>query len=292
MDTLFPGITRSGCPALVAHTGVNHDGSLTRAIALVELAAHCGSQAVVLPLYHPELCHGEEGVFHGPLPALGLDRESTRFCELGAGAVAHCLTQARHHGLRAGLQVCDALALDLAPELHPDFLCLDLQGPGSSSLLDQALASGLPLALQLGEADTGDLASLQQHLGRQGNRVLVMHGAQLAPVDDACASPERVELLGRYFPLSGYCDHGSSLACSLAAAGAGARAIAVYITLDRNARGPCHHWALDRTGLAAHRAALDTLYPSTRAGRPLGPTPVRRWEPFDEHTRDAGTRRP
>jgi sialic acid synthase SpsE len=284
---------RGGRVALIAHTGVNHDGSATRAVALAELAAHCGAQALVLPLYHPELFRdGDWGLYQGPLPALGLDRESTAFCELGAGALSHCLAIARQRGLRAGLQVCDTLALDLARELGPDFICLDLQGPGAPGLLDRALACGLPLAVQLGEADTGDLAELQQRAGRHRDRVLVMHGSQLAPVDDACASPERVQLLARYFPMAGYCDHGSSLACTLAAARAGARAISVYITLDRNARGPCHHWALDRAGLSAHRGALDTLNPAIPTGRPSAAAPGRWWEHPDEYTRESGTRRP
>ena len=120
---------------------------------------------------------------------------------------------------------------------------------------------------------------------------MVMHGAQLAPVSDDCASPDRVELLGRYFLRHGYCDHGSSLPCALAAAASGAQAVAVHVTLDRGSRGPCHHWALDRPLLTAYVAALRALKPVTPTGRPLAATPGRWWEHHDEHNRERGDAR-
>ncbi|MCB1045598.1 MAG: N-acetylneuraminate synthase family protein [Calditrichaeota bacterium] len=285
-----PGALR--IPAVIAQLGVNHDGSLARAVALIEMAVSCGVQAVCLPVYQAGLCMPDPwSATPGPLPALDLDSETVRACELGAPAIRHCIALARSRRIDIGLHACDPVSLVLSQELGPDFLVLDLQNGQADTLLELALETRIPLVVQLGEADTGDLDQLRQHLGAHAGRTLVMHGALPAPLDEGSASPDRVSMLERWFERCGFCDHTGSLACALAATHAGAQAISVHITLDRAAPGPCHHWGLDRTMLSSYVATLRRKPATIHSIPALRPVGSHWWEQSDDRREGTGNAR-
>jgi sialic acid synthase SpsE len=240
--------------AVIAEAGVNHDGSLERAIELVRVAAAAGADAVKFQTFRAE------SVASAVAPAAAYQRAC------GARDQRELL-----RGLELGLGEFRALA-QLCTELGIEFLSTPY-GEESVELL-----AAIPVARF--KVASGELTNplLLRRIGRECKPVILSTGmAQLSEVERAlgwlrdagsgpitllhCTSsyptqPEDCHLramqtLRERFGLPvGYSDHtlGTEIAC--AAVALGAVMIEKHFTLDRNGPGPDHQASLEPAELA------------------------------------------
>ncbi len=232
-------------PRVLAHLGLNHDGSLARALALVEEAAASGVAGVALPLYFHAPVSGDEDP-SCPVAMVDAEDRDLAACELQAAAIEHILDKARRLGLVTVLELCDPLSLMLASGMDVHAYCLHLGRPGMIDHVPELLEHGRRLFLLTPLADTLELAALRERIPENRMQQVTLVCGALRPQEP---SADCLELTRRFFGNVGFCDTDPASGTARRAAAAGADWILSYITLDRASRGPGHYWARDREGL-------------------------------------------
>lgn len=268
---------------IIAEAGVNHNGDLDRALALVDAAADAGADAVKFQTFRPEA-----------LVTAGARQADYQIRNEGDAGSQLAMLQRLvlqpedHHRLmaRCAERDIDFLSSPFDPE-SADFLLHQLQLPrlklGSGELTNgplllQIARSGRELILSTGMATLdevrealGVLAFGYLQPGEPSGRAALL--AALAHPDAAevlkrrvtllhCTTeypcpPDQVNLramdtLAETFGLPvGYSDHTLGIQVSVAAAARGARILEKHFTLDRTLPGPDHVASLEPDELTA-----------------------------------------
>ncbi|MBU0637714.1 MAG: N-acetylneuraminate synthase family protein [Planctomycetes bacterium] len=242
---LIEGRAPSGC-VVVAELGVNHNGSLERALRLVECARQAGADALKLQLYNPsELCsrllRGDELEL---LARLRLDDdEHARVCAAAAAA---------------GLPVI-ATPFDEPSLLLLERLAIPVVKVGSGEvthtpLLTAVASLGRPVILSTGGCELADVDRAVGVLRGSGcGHLSLLHCVSAYPPPDAEVNLHVIPTLIRRYPAStvGFSDHTLGLDAATAAVALGAKIIEKHLTLDCCAAGPDHAVSADPRALAA-----------------------------------------
>jgi sialic acid synthase SpsE len=199
--------------ALVADLGANHDGSLERALAMLEAAAGAGADAV-------EVAAEDCARLMSRCAALGLEVFSTPFDSLGVEALAAI------DGVRWKVDSGDLANLPL------------LRAIG---------AAGKPVLLSTEAAADAEIAAAVEALDRSGAPdVALLHLVSRAPAPPADLQLLRIPALRDRFGLRvGYSDLAAGFEAALGARALGATLIVKRFTLDRGLPGPDHAASLD-----------------------------------------------
>ncbi len=242
---------------VIAEAGVNHNGDLDLARALLDAAADAGADAVKFQTFRADR------VATATAPKAAYQRETTGASdsqrdmlarlELDANAhralVAHC----RDRDIAFLSSPFDLASVDLLVELGVPALKLGSGELTNRLLVDRAAGTGLPLLLSTGMATLDEVtAALEWARTRGATDVAVLHcvSEYPAPVDqlnlraiatlaDACACPV------------GYSDHAAGTSAALAAVALGACIIEKHLTVDRALPGPDHRASCEPDELAA-----------------------------------------
>ncbi len=271
---------------LIAEAGVNHNGSLARALDMIDAAASAGAHAIKFQTFVPSALatrHAAKADYQrrqGPddssqlamLEALALDFDAHH------RLLAHCERQ----GIDFLSSPFDSASADFL--LHELALSTIKLGSGeltNAPLLWRLARSGVKLILSTGMAT---LDEIQTALGvcclalddavpdsesdcraafdaqRLRGRLTLMHCTTEYPCPPAHVHLRAMDRIGEHFGLPvGYSDHTQGIAVSLAAVARGARVIEKHFTLDRDLPGPDHAASLLPAELQALAAGLDTV---------------------------------
>ena len=235
---------------VIAEAGVNHNGDVDTALALVAAAAAAGADAVKFQTFQAS----EIAVRDAPKAAYQSerDKESSNQREmlrrLELDAAAHQVLGAR----------CVELGIDF---LSSPFGLRDLQlildagvhaiklGSGEITnlpLLEAAGGSGLPVFLSTGMSSLGEVAIAVDVLKRVGARVTLLHCLSAYPAPPDEINLRAIGALSDAFQLPvGFSDHSLGIGISVAAAALGATVIEKHLTLDRTLPGPDHAASLE-----------------------------------------------
>lgn len=240
-------------PYLIAEIGVNHDGSLDRAMELVEAAAAAGADAVKLQYFRADLLmsraarpaeYQQRAGESDPLAML-------RRLELSAEQLAQVIFRAHQRGVHA---IVSVFSLDLVREARR--LSWDAYKTASPDivhrpLLDALAMIGRPLIVSTGASTLDEVSRASGWLKGREAAFLQCVSAYPAPDQDAAvAAIHDVRLAtGR---VVGYSDHTTRIETAAVAVGAGAAILEKHITLDRAARGPDHASSLDPPAFAEY----------------------------------------
>lgn len=268
---------------IIAEAGVNHNGELDRALAMVDAAAAAGADAVKFQTFRPEaLVTGS---------ARQADYQIRNEGDAGSQLAMLqrlVLRPEDHHALvaRCAERGIDFLSSPFDPA-SADFLIHELELPciklGSGELTNgplllQVARSGCNLILSTGMAT---LDEIREALGVVAFGMLqAAEPAGRAALSAALADPEAPNLLKRRvtllqctteypcpldqvnlramdtlaatFGLSvGYSDHTAGITVAIAAAARGAKVIEKHFTLDRRLPGPDHAASVEPGELAS-----------------------------------------
>lgn len=260
---------------VIAEAGVNHNGSLERALQLVDAAAGAGADAVKFQTFVPEALvsrHAAKAAYqrqHTAADESQLDMLRTLALD---HAAHHTL---RGHCQRRGIEFLSspfdgASARFLIDEMDLRILKLGSGEITNGPLLLQLARSGKPLILSTGMATLPEVeqalavlafgyaepiagpgaADLRYRADTvrhtlQG-KVTLLHCTTEYPCPFADVNLRAMDTLRDAFGLPvGYSDHTPGIAVSLAAAARGARVIEKHFTLDRRLPGPDHQASLE-----------------------------------------------
>jgi len=247
-------------PYVIAELGVNHDGAVDRALAMVNAARDAGCDAVKLQLFEAERLLGCKAQLAAYQERSGAADPFTmlRQCELADCDMATVVDHARAVGLHA---IVTVFSVDLVA--RAEALPFDAYKTASTDIIHRPLitalrATGKPLLLSTGAASMDEVAEAAAWLG--GHPHLLLHCVSRYPTpDDDAALDGRVAMLEVSPQALGYSDHTTSVDTGALAVAGGACLLEKHLTLDASAPGPDHAASLEPSALAeyvrlAHRA--------------------------------------
>lgn len=268
-----PSITIAGRPIgadappyVIAEMSANHDGSLDKALAIVEAARAAGADAVKIQTYRPDTitldCDAPEFVVRG-----GLWDGRTLF---DLYAQAHMpwawhrplFDHARKCGITLFSSPFDPTAIDLLEDLGApaykiaSFEAVDLP------LIRYAASTGKPMIISTGMADEDEIGEAIAAARDGGCKELaILHCVSGYPAPAADYNLRTLgDMIGRFGCVTGLSDHTLDNTTAIAAVALGASIIEKHFTLDRSGGGPDDSFSLEPADLAALCASARTCW--------------------------------
>jgi N,N'-diacetyllegionaminate synthase len=220
---------------VIAEAGMNHDGSLERAVELVVAAAEVGADAVKFQLHDA----AAETTRDAPAPPYFQDEPRWEYFERTAFTDEQWARLKQACEERGVEFLCSVFSLEALERLER--LGVRRYKIGSGEVTNLALvraagATGRPVLLSSGMSSWAELDAAVE---AAGENVVVLQCTSAYPT-----APEQVglnvlaELRERYGKPVGFSDHTRGTAAAIAAVTLGAEVVEKHFTLSRDAYGP------------------------------------------------------
>ncbi|MBN1670925.1 MAG: N-acetylneuraminate synthase [Kiritimatiellae bacterium] len=231
---------------VIAEAGVNHNGSLDVAHALIEAAARAGADAVKFQAFHADsLVTRDAGKAPYQLlhtPAAESHYEMLKKLELPDDAFGQLREHCRDCGVVFLCSVFDPASADLLTQLGAAAFKLGSGELTNLPLLEHVAGKGRPLILSTGMATLAEVQTALETVRAAGNdEVILLHCVSNYPAAPAEVNLRAIRTLADAFGLpTGYSDHTLGIEVAVAAVALGARILEKHFTLDAGQPGPDH----------------------------------------------------
>jgi pseudaminic acid synthase len=238
-------------PYIIAELSANHNGSIERALELVEAAAATGADAIKIQTYTPDtitIPHtGDDFKIHGGLWDGYTLHDLYREAHLPYEWHAALFDKARKLGIAIFSTPFDETAVDLLAELGApafkiaSFEVIDLP------LIEYAARHGKPMIISTGMANLGEIGEAVGAAKAAGaGGIALLHCTSAYPASIGDANVRTVPHLGEAFGVvSGLSDHAPGSAACVAAIVLGGSIIEKHFTLARADGGPDAAFSLE-----------------------------------------------
>lgn len=263
----------SGEPAfIIAEVGVNHNGDMDLARALVDAAAAAGADAVKFQTWKTEL------VIHRTAPKAEYQKtaagdsqtqfDMVRKLELGPEQFQELAERCRTRGTIFLSTAFDEESLDLVVGLGVPLLKIPSGEIDNPLLLRAAARTGRPLVLSTGMSDLIEVRTAIDHLRRSGaGAIIVMQCTSNYPAATDDANLRAIPVMADAFDVVvGYSDHTLGSETAIAARALGASVFEKHVTLDKSLPGPDHQASASMAEFADYVAALRKIEAALGSG--------------------------
>lgn len=264
---------------VIAELGVNHDGSVERALELVDASADAGANAIKLQLFEADrlmssaarlAAYQKAAGEHDPIAML-------RRLELSIEQMAPIVARAHARGVHA---IVTVFSLELVE--HAERLPFDAYKTASPDivhwpLLDRLAETGKPMIVSTGASTIDEVANAVERLAPVHGRLALLQCVSSYPTPDDRACLGGIVDLSQRFPHVpiGYSDHAASERIGSRAVALGACMLERHLTYSKRAVGPDHAASSEPADLAAYiRAARATRFDAALAERSREPKQV------------------
>ena len=258
---------------IIAEAGVNHNGSLEWARALVDMAADAGADAVKFQTFRsdnlvspqaPKAAYQEETTGSGE-SQLDMIRRLELPLEAFAELKAHC----ERRGVLFLSTPFDEDSLDGLDALGMAAIKIPSGEITNLPFLTRIAAKGRPVILSTGMARLAEVDDAVRALRAAGCEALaVLHCVSDYPAAAADANLRAMDTLAAAFGVPiGYSDHTLGLEVALAAVARGACILEKHVTLDKTLPGPDHRASLDGAEFAALTRGVRAVQSALGHGR-------------------------
>ncbi len=245
-----------GEPVLViAEIGVNHDGSLQKALHLVDLAAAAGADAVKWQMFQADALLSSQAQLADYQKRAGESADAMAMLRRLQLDDAACAALARHIRARGMIPLATPFSLgDVRRIVDLRLPAIKIASPDLVNwpLLRCAAASGLPLIISCGAADMDEIIQTLQWLQEWQTPTALLHCVSSYPAPDSSLHLSWINQLRALGAPAGYSDHSDNLMAGALAVGAGACIIEKHLTWDRAAFGPDHAASADGAQFAQY----------------------------------------
>ena len=225
----------------IAEIGNNHNGSVSRAIEMVDLALDAGADAVKFQMRHLDQVYRQR-----TLRKDGEDLSTEYVIDL---LRRFELTIDEHRQLaeyckaRGAMYLCtpwDAQSVAVLESLAVPAYKVASADLTNLPLLDRLTQTGKPLILSTGMSTADEIEVTVQFLNKRHASFALLHCNSTYPAPLHDINLKWIEALRKIHPLVGYSGHERGINVSLAAVALGATIIERHFTLDRTMEGPDH----------------------------------------------------
>jgi N,N'-diacetyllegionaminate synthase len=236
---------------VIAETGVNHNGDLKMARALIDVAVEAGADAVKFQTFRADrLATPDAPKAEYQLQTTG-DAESQfemlRRLELSADAHRELQSYCNERGIIFLSTPFDEEAVDLLDELGVPAFKISSGDLTNSPLLEHVASKGKPVILSTGMSELSELIEAVSVLNSVGcENPVLLHCVSNYPADPAEVNLRAMQTMRSAFDVPvGFSDHTEGIDVALAAVAMGACVIEKHFTLDRALPGPDHRASLE-----------------------------------------------
>ena len=246
-------ITSAQPPYIIAELGVNHDGSVQRALELVHAAKTAGADAIKLQLFQTDRLLSRAAKLAAYQRQTGARDpfEMLRRLELSIDQMHSLAEAARTLNLHA---IVTVFSVELVHEAqHARWDAYKTASPDliNRPLIESLKQTGMPLLLSAGAATLDEVRETTAWLGPYPHVLLQCVSAY--PTPDECAALAGRAVMEMINPSAiGYSDHTTAVDTGALAVANGARVLEKHLTYDRGAYGPDHAASLDPEGFAEY----------------------------------------
>lgn len=224
---------------VIAEIGINHNGDLDVARALIDAAAAAGADAVKFQKRTPEICVPKEEWLKERDTPWGrmtyIDyRARIEFSADNYAAIDH---HCRKAGVDWFLSCWDEPSVEFAERFEPPCYKAASASLTDLSLLRSMKRTGRPLMISTGMSTQEEIDSAVEAAGTLD--LLIAHSNSTYPCPPDILNLRMISTLQERFPLCpiGYSGHEAGTAASLAAVALGAAFVERHITLDKTMWG-------------------------------------------------------
>lgn len=226
---------------VIAEIGNNHNGSLDRAIQMIDLAADMGADCAKFQMRHLDEVYRQrtlrkDGEDLGTEYVLDLLR---RF-ELSVDDHRHLADHCAQKGILYLCTPWDARSVDILESFGVPAYKVASADLTNLPLLDKLAATGKPLILSTGMSRPEEVRITVDFLNRRNAAFVLLHCNSTYPAPLHDINLKWMHQLREVHPLVGYSGHERGINVSLAAVALGACVIERHFTLDRAMEGPDH----------------------------------------------------
>lgn len=263
--------TRQGV-FVIAEAGVNHDGSLDKALRLIDIAAASGADAVKFQTFRTEEVVTREAgkaAYQQRQTGDGTQFEMIKSLELDEAAHAALAERCRVRGIEFMSTPFAPWAIDLLAGLGMKRVKIASGEIVNKPLIEAIARTGLPAILSTGMATLDEVARAIGWLrggwaaigqAQHARDLVVLHCTSDYPAAADSVNLRAMATIGRELGVAvGYSDHTLGIEVSVAAVALGAQVIEKHFTESCDDFGPDHAASLDPAQLAALVAAIRTI---------------------------------
>lgn len=257
-------------PYIIAEIGVNHDGDVARALALTDLAADAGADAIKLQLFQTDLLMSKAAKLAAYQKAAGETDPMVMLgrLELGLEEMEAVVERAHRRRLHAIVTVFSVDLVEPARGLGWDAFKTASPDIVHRPLLEAVAGDGRPMIVSTGASTMDEVLRAVEWLRPARDRLGLLQCVSSYPAPDAALDGIGA-LAGATDLPTGYSDHTEGVETGAQAVEAGACMLERHVTEDRLRPGPDHAASLELAAFAEYvRMARDAR---RRASPPAGP---------------------
>jgi N,N'-diacetyllegionaminate synthase len=245
---------------IVAEAGVNHDGSLEKALQLVDAATEAGADVVKFQVFRAtELATASARTAAYQKAAAGdVQRDMLARLELTDDDFRQIVGRCRARAIGFLATPFSVPDVDRLVALGVQAIKIASTDLNNVPLLRRAADAGLPLVVSTGASLPEEIRAAMRRLRGWGaaDRLILLHCVSGYPTPVEAANVRAVATLRHSYRVpSGFSDHTESTEIAGWAVAAGACLLEKHFTLDRQSPGPDHAMSLDPGELAAYVAS-------------------------------------
>ncbi|MBC7783577.1 MAG: N-acetylneuraminate synthase family protein [Burkholderiales bacterium] len=233
---------------VIAEIGVNHDGSVETALALVAAAAKAGADAVKLQVFTAErLLHPSARFanYQSDRTTAVDPAAMLRRYELADEALSVIVAAIRDAGLIPIATPFSPADVDRVVAIGAAAIKIASPDLVNKVLLGRACATRLPMILSTGAAARAEIDAAVEWLRLRAANLSLLHCVSSYPTSPAETNLRWIVDLARFGLPVGYSDHSTELIAGALAIASGASIIEKHLTYDTSAAGPDHSASFD-----------------------------------------------
>lgn len=252
---------------IIAEAGVNHNGDMDLARALVRAAADAGADMVKFQTFQASkitAAHAPKADYQKETTGTG-ESQQAMIAKLELSRADHdmLVAECEAAGIRFFSTGFDEDSLDMLVELGIDRIKVPSGEITNLPLLRHIAAKRLPVILSTGMADMADIEAaigVMEAGGVPRDTITVLHCNTEYPTPMQDVNLPTMRNIAAAFGVEvGYSDHTMGIELPIAAVALGATVIEKHITLDRSLPGPDHRASLEPAEFAQMVQAIRNI---------------------------------
>lgn len=221
---------------VIAEAGINHDGDMKQAEALIRAAKTSGVDAIKFQTYVTEKRVAKDN------PVFDILKK----CEISYENQKQLFDYAKDQGVLCFSTPFDPESADFLTEINSPALKIASFDIVNLELLRHCAGKGLPMIISRGMASEAEVETAVDLVGAVNPNFSLLHCISCYPNEDKNANLAVIETLRKKYDCPiGFSDHTLGIRVPVLSVAVGAKVIEKHFTLDRAAAGPDHALSAD-----------------------------------------------